>query len=432
MSDSVFIDKFDMAAYIRKRALEIGDLEERALYKEVAEDLVLKIYQKNQEALEQLEQRVFDEIEVRESDYSVYMGLIERDQYDATDPFLFPIYPEDIGGDEVSAADMISALEKGQKYPLYSVYVQAGYQALKEFGAPDRSYYGIVKTTQGEYRAVFTVKKDLGYLQKLQELYQSFITNDIPWTTLCTAHLQKRFLVEIATVENFDKKAEIREVVVDFEEFADQIRYHMVPLWNIETLEEKSSTYPVPCQDKVNQEHRIYAHRLEADCPYLVANPVTEAVHVHRLNGDLVIIGPMTMPHIWKLYKFNRCPSNMDYEYPLLSNQRRQSFTDRLSKLYWKQTKSRAEISRMIDGFYFEKYLVYQGMELKARGAENQAYDMDDFISAEIDSGQRKELMCLFFSPVDPECYLNYDVMSFLVTQVQAVFPEYFCIGRLV
>lgn len=421
-----------MGAYIRKRSLEITDLEERVLYKEVAEDLVLKIYQQNQESLEQLEQRVFDEIETRESDYSIYMGIIERGQYDATNPFLFPIYPDDIDTNEVSAKDIMSALEDKQIYSLYSIYVQASSQVIKEFEAPGRSYYGIVKTTHGEYRASFKVHKDMGYLQKFSELYQSFVTNDIPWTTVCTAHLQKRFLVDISTVEDLNSKAEIEEIVVDFEEFADVVRYNMIPIWNIETLEEKSSTYPVPCQDKINHEHHIYAHRLHADSPYLVANSVTEAVHVQRINGDLVILGPIQMPHIWSLYKFNHCPENIDFNYPLLSNCRKKSFIDRISNLHWKQVKSRAEISRIMEGFYFENYLEYKGMEFRDHATENQTYDMDDFITVEIDTGKRKEVICLLFSAMDSECYLNHDVMSFLVTQVQATFPEYYCVGQLV
>ena len=43
-----------------------------------------------------------------------------------------------------------------------------------------------------------------------------------------------------------------------------------------------------------------------------------------------------------------------------------------------------------------------------------------------------QQVLMLHFSPKNPEDYLNEDIMSFLVTQVQKIFPEYLCIGKLV
>ena len=39
--------------------------------------------------------------------------------------------------------------------------------------------------------------------------------------------------------------------------------------------------------------------------------------------------------------------------------------------------------------------------------------------------------MLLHFSAADPDNYLNLDLMSFLVTKVQKLFPEYVCVGIL-
>ena len=35
------------------------------------------------------------------------------------------------------------------------------------------------------------------------------------------------------------------------------------------------------------------------------------------------------------------------------------------------------------------------------------------------------------FRALDPKNYLNEDIMSFLVTQVQRIFPDYRCVGRI-
>lgn len=431
MSDFIFTDPFDMAAYIQKRALEIEDLEERKLYKEVTEKMVLEIYNHHQKALQQLEKRVFDKVNTDENDYSISIGLIDRDHYDATDPFLFPIFPEDAEQHKVAATDIMEAINNGQEYPLYSIYVQAEYPVVKEFGMDSQRFYGIVKTSHGERRATFIVKKDSKYLRKMQELYQSFLSNGKRWDTVCTAYLEKMFTVYVCTVDGLASNEEINEITPNFEKYEDFIRYNMIPLWNIEIMEEKSSIYPVPCEDKINYEHRIKGHYLREDCSYLVSNIDTLISNIQRIDGDLTIISSAPDFHTWTLYKFNPGSKKGKYAYPVLTNQCKESFMNRLSQVYQGRIRTRAEISRIIEASNDGECLQYQGMELRSDYPDKgQTYDMESFIEDKIPFGGSRETILLLFSAVNPQNYLNYDMMSFLVTKVQNAFLEYHCVGE--
>ena len=53
---------------------------------------------------------------------------------------------------------------------------------------------------------------------------------------------------------------------------------------------------------------------------------------------------------------------------------------------------------------------------------------MDDFIKDEIRIGTSQQTMILYFKQRKQD-YLNEDIMSFLVTQIQKLFPEYYCVG---
>ena len=44
-------------------------------------------------------------------------------------------------------------------------------------------------------------------------------------------------------------------------------------------------TYPEPCIDRTNYDHRIFAHRLMEDRQYLVANTDVEITNVRRLDS---------------------------------------------------------------------------------------------------------------------------------------------------
>ena len=69
--------------------------------------------------------------------------------------------------------------------------------------------------------------------------------------------------------------------------------------------------------------------------------------------------------------------------------------------------------------------------EMPPDGWEGANYNMDGFVRDEIRIGDTRQVLLLHFVPADEGNYLNEDIMSFFVTQVQKLFPEYLCIGRL-
>ena len=95
MAESVFEPGLDMEEYLAKRALEIPDLSERKLFKDVVENMLVELYHHTQEEYKALEGRVFGELQSVRSDFAIYVGLTDRAHYDATDPFLHPIIPSD-------------------------------------------------------------------------------------------------------------------------------------------------------------------------------------------------------------------------------------------------------------------------------------------------------------------------------------------------
>lgn len=433
MAESVFGPGFDMESYLARRSLEIRGLQDRALFKDVVDKLFLELSRHTQREYRALEERVFWEFQSNQNDYAIYIGLIDQAHYDATDPFLKPLFAADTETREVSLDELQASLESGASYWLYPVYFDGSYADVCGFEALDRRYGGVVKTDQGEHKATFSVSRNTAYLKKIEGLYHVFGANYRAWTTVCGGYLYKLFDVSLVSVESIGPKEVIQAISIDFEEFADAIRYHMIPLWNLSPASEKTSTYPEPCMDKTNYEHRIFAQRLDPDCQYLVTNTDVELTNIRRLNGDLIITCPEENPCQWALYRVNQRPAQLKYAYPVLSNQCRESFAGDLADMYRKSVKTRAEIARLIAAFGYESYVTFQGIDLLEHGAGvAQTYDMDAFISDELRVGDAHQVMELSFAARDSENHLNMDIMSFLVTQVQKLFPEYRCQGRLV
>ena len=433
MAESVFAPGLNMEEYLAKRALEIPDLSERQQLKDVVEKMLLELYHYTAEEYATLESRVFGELQSVQSDYAIYIGLTDRAHYDATDPFLHPIISSDTEKRVHSVEELQESLRTSQAYPLYSVFLEMDYQTIQEFAVPGHIYHGTVFTEHGQYRAKCKVQMDTAYMKQVEHLYHIFTSNYLPWSTVCAAYLHKFYQVDLIAVEDIDPKETIQEIQVDFEGYSARVRYDCFPLWNLAPISEKTSTYPEPCIDRTNYDHRIFAHRLMSDRQYLVANTDVEITNVRRLEGDLFITCPEENPHQWMLYRVD-CPSKQSHtSYPVLSNLSRESFAGNLSDRYRRGIKTKAEISRILTAYSYEEYVVFQNVALAPSAEENcQTYPMDSFILDELRTEKAGMAMILTFSSRQPDHFLTLDIMSFLVSQVQSLFPEYICQGKLV
>ena len=431
MAESVFGPGFDLMSYASERALELQNLEDRSFYKTAVEKMMLELFQHIKEEQAALEDRVFSELRAEKYAYAIYIGLIDRDHYDASDEFLVPICSDDIKTAPISIAE---ALDDKTPRLLGTFFVQHNAQEVQRFAASMQTFQGTVQTDTGKFQAFFRVRQSARYLERVAELYHIYLNNRIPWTTACTAYLHKIFDVFLERVEGLEKKsdAKIQHIKVDFGSYEEYVRRDVVPLWNLPVVEKNTSIYPVPCADHTHFEHIIFAHRLKAGCRYLVKNDTPSLQGTRYLNGDLYITCANAQPAAWSLFQVNPKPLRMNYLYPVLSNQPQECFSADLKEYYRQGVKTKGELRRVIESYGYGGVVEFQDAEVRPSMATSaQTYDMDDFITDEFRTHKNREVMLLRFSAIEPENYLNMDIMSFLVTQAQKLFPEYECRGML-
>lgn len=439
--DEEFDTGIDIDEYINKRMLEISQLEERELYKEIVGSMIKKVYEYNIASYQELEKKILGECSSDRSNYSIYITLTDKEHYDATDQFMSPIIEDSIKEKEILCSDLMQSLEDKIPLKLYTVFVQASASDIYKILHKERKFNGILKTRNREYKGTFLLKRNEEYLDKIKELYYIYETNYQSWTTVCEAYLMKLLDVYLYSMEEMrenEKNIVIEEIKVDFEEYTDIVHYHVIPLWNLKKITEKTSIYPEPCIDKTNYEHQIFAHRLESDCEYLVMDTKTELTNIRRRNGDLIITCPIESPYEWDLYCVNRPDSdkyNNQYSYPILSNCYKESFISDITEMYRKSIKTKAEMARLIEAYPYTDQIKFAGFELtdkEPKDWEPCNYNMDGFIEDEIRTGNKRQYLVIKFHATNFENYLNEDIMSFLVTQVQKLFPEYKCLGKLI
>jgi hypothetical protein len=427
----IFDEEFDMRNYVKKRLLEIDNLESRRVFKSVVEGLFLELYSEIEAEYKGLEQRVFAEVPEPVEGPAIVTNIIDRRLYDVTDDFMLPMRPEDMRPQQLDAEALLQSLSEKTPFFLYTVFLQADHLEACKFDRPERIFRGVIKTRHSEYPARFHVCRNLAYRRQIEDLYRIFQLNYLPWRSVCAPYLYKLFDVYIDEIENWSALESIEEAVIDFEEYAPTIRYHQVPLWNLERVAIRTSTYPEPCVDKINYEHRIFRHKFKEDARYLVTNPDVPVANIRWTKGDLLITCPLEDPVTWEMYQ---CNPQAQRAYPnrLMGNAKQASFADTLMGVFRQPIKTKLELSRLIQAFGYERDLTFAGVELVANFPDQETYSVDDFIQDELRTGAWETAMRLDFQPADLDSYLNRDIMSFLVSAVQRCFPEYQCCGRLV
>lgn len=424
-----------MKQYIRKRMLEIEQLEDRNIFKKVVEDLLVEVYEYNKSLYTQLEHKILNESSAAQNLYTVYVSMTDRQHYDATDSFLQPMLKRDTIESRIDFQDVIKALKEKQELKLYTVFCKASASDIFRLLIERRTFRGMIATQKQEYQATFTVKKNEEYINLIKDLYDIFGTNHQPWSTVCSAYLEKMLDVYLCTAEPLKAGEKILTVQVDFEEYAGRMHTEMIPLWNLSPRKEKTSTYTSPCIDKINYDHKIFGHRLKKGCEYLVRSTSVEITNIRRVHGDLYITCPIESICEWQLYQVNKGKGNESYPYPILSNQYKETFAGAITEMFRKSIKTRGELARLIEAFQYDNYLEFRDIRVADKAPPEclgSNYNMDGFVQDEIRRGNHRQALVIDFTAIDPGNYLNEDIMSFLVTQVQKLFAEYHCVGRLV
>lgn len=428
--------QIDLAEYVHKRMMEITELEDRILFRQVVEEALLKVHDYTRQAYQELEEKILGECRPLLNHYAIYLTISNLEHYDATDSFLYPMRYEDAKKVELSWQDIQDGIKKGEERRLYTIFLKGSASGLHSLlNEKDRIFTGTIKTHYREYRASFRLKQNREYLRMVEELYSIFDASGQPWWTVCTAYLNKLFDVCLVNCEEMEGKEAITEIQPDFEEYTGVVEYDVIPLWNLQSITEKSSTYPDPCIDKINYEHCIFSQRLKPECEYLIKNKDVEITGIRRLNGDLYITCPEEKPCEWQLYQINSGKKGGHYPNPVLSNQYKDSFSGNITEMYRKSIKTKGEMARLVEAFAYEGYVKFHDFYLCDRLPEEcipANYNMDTFILDEIRVNRTGQPMVIEFKAVDPENYLNEDIMNFLVTQIQKVLPDYQCVGKLV
>jgi len=383
---------------------------------------------------EELEKRVQDELAYDVNRYRIRTGVIEKQFFDVSHHLMFPMEGSDVQKKSYNATDIAQALEEDGEFVLMKVLLHCDYQQIQKIWNSEIEFEGILQTDKPEkdWKITVRLRQNMDYLKKIGQLYQLFIKNGIPWQTVNAPYLYKMADVVLTHLPEAIPKTEIiQKVEIQFREYQPLICYNIIPIWNVCKLNLESVGFPVPCEEHKNFEHNISIQKYGTQHAYLAEDDL-DIQSISQRKDRLLITSKVSDAKKWNIYMIRNVEdSKIDrYLYPLMENERKETFTEKFQRKWEQRVKTKAELSRFIRGFGMENYVIYQDCAIADEfEKEKETYSMNPFIEDEMRDYQAQKKLILYFIPGPEEAWLQRDIASFLVSEVQRLYPEYECGG---
>lgn len=426
-----------MKEMIQREIQSIDVLAERVAFKELMEGVFLNLYETNLQMYGNLEQRVEDELGYDQSRYRVRTGVIERGYFDESHHFLSPIEEKDLEEVHYDMKEIVEAVRQNGEFPIMKVILCCDYLELLKLWGSGLVFKGCVITEipEQEWEIEVQLRKNMAYLEKIKYLYHLFIKNGVPWQTVNAPYLYKMADVVITKIpKELTGSEKIRQVTIQFGEYSRIVRQELIPVWNIQKLTLDGIGFPTPCGDHKNYEHNISIHEYGSEHAYL-AEDSQKIQSVVQTKDKLRIISETGEAKKWAVYmlRFSKEHRIDRYTYPLMQNGRADSFVEKYQRKWNQSIRTRTQLAHFIRGFGLEEYVRYENCEITEQfSGSRETYSMNPFIEDEVRTPGAQMKLVLYFRAGEKESWIQRDVLSFLTSEVQRIYPEYECGGVLI
>lgn len=426
----------DMKEMIHREIQRIPNLTERVTFKTLMEEVFLSLYETNEKMYADLEKRVQDELAYDVNRYGIKTGIIEQEYYDESHHLMSPMDEDDLKVKQYTMADIITALEEKGEFSIMKVMIHCDYMQLLDIWNGGIEFQGTMETSNPEktWEITVTLRQNIEYLRKIGQLYQLFIKNGIPWQTINAPYLYKMADVILTKLpEGIQREEQIQKVQINFGVYHPFICYGLIPIWNIKKLVLDSIGFPIPCGDHKNFEHSVSIRDYGIQHAYLVEDD-SEIQSISQREERLLITSEASETKTWNIYIIrNSEESKIDrYTYPIMQNERMENFAEKFQRKWGQSIKTKAELARFIKGFQLEEYVIYEDCNIMQEFEKiRETYGMNPFVEDELRDVRMQKKLILYFKSGKKEAWLQRDIASFIVSEVQRFYPEYECGGIL-
>ena len=413
---------FDFERYIEERLREVDDLDERRFAKSVLLEGLGKAIRCMEYKYKNLEQRVFEELEMAANQFETVITIIHRNHYDVTNDTLFPVYAMDL-----DTRKLTESQSGDNRVYLGTIFLEAGEGRQRELEA-----LGNLPGELGQRETTFKICQSERYKKRMEELYQVFQDNHIPWETVNTGYLDKFYDVFVEAKDIGTGMFQLKDARIRFGGFEQYVRPDMLPLWNIEWIMFDSAKFMLPCTDGIYYEHEFSLDDKNERDGYLIQSN-EDILEIRHEKKKIVIKSQKETFENWKALHISQQPTakSLDYNAPLLSNHKQDSFVRRYTENSQAHLMTKTDLFRRIMELDIRDYIEVVGYQIcdNSRDYPVTGEGMNWFVKDELFPMESRKVLLLQFQERQPGHYLNESMVRFVISQMQLEISEFRCVG---
>lgn len=425
-----------MKEVMKNKLSKIQELEDRRLLKDILNYSFAELIDYCDSSYDRLTKNVYDQIEGEEKSYKIYTTIIEADQYDPIDQFMFPMREDDLKEENQLTDTILNTLREKGTAIIGRTFLQCDYIELRNILEKGTQYQGEIVTETGSFPVTITLQKSEAYTSCISELYFDFLANGLEWTSVNAPYIQKYVDFVITGCEGLPSGEEVEKVKVHLGE-AEEFRHdNMIPVWNLQPVELQSTNFPIPTQDNIHYQHKITLSEKNVSYNHIVRfgrENKYDGYCVRDSESVSIILNLDTIDY-WPAYFIKEKDEEViyDYPYPLITNGCHDTFMVHYVKKQSKTIRTKAELMRKMLSYETSSVLKIKDITFLEPQTEweSETYSLNPFIEEDIRKDIRKQIMLVDFEVANKN-YMTRDIMSFLLSEVQSYFPEYKCEGRM-
>jgi len=433
---TIFENPFDFETYMENRLLSIDDLEERSFARQYLAPALAQIMRESEQSYERLEARVYAEIPSKNDKHHIYMTVMQKDQYDSTNGAWFPLVIDD----EKPWSNYEIAVDR--------VFYTGNGELLDQI-AETGLLSGSIQTKTGTFPARFRLVPTKQYLEQVEHLYRLFRSNGLPWTTLNCGYLLRFFDVQLVEIEGGSAESEILDYTISFGPLEEHLLTNRIPVWNVQKVLYDSQQFTVPVIDSKHYEHSFPADVFGTSHGYLLEGN-EDILSLRHTEEQILIITAQDAFKQWVAYQIiHKPPTKLSaFDLPVLHNAPTDRFVARYMGNSGIRLNSKLEIIRQVEQYDLMDILALQDvalvhdavdpfdpthmslMNIAGNESSNQAYlklrHLNWFIQDDWRNSLEQKVLLFRFISLKPH-FLQYDLLCFLISQLQLQFGEYRC-----
>ena len=415
---------------IINESLKELEKEERALFRESSLETFDMLEKNIKNRMNNFEAKILSSGKKKEKYSTVVSILVPRDDYYLYEMKFSPMLEED--AEEINS----KFFKSEEEFFLKKILLDIGTEEIYKY---DKMIFnGTLMVGEIRIDVLFKLEQDIEYKEKLKELYDVFCLNNVGWRTCNIPYINKVFKVVLTeypeALKNmaFSEQEEIK-VEIEIKELEKKIIKNHIILWNIKKNVLVGAGDIHPTRNRIHSEH--YMTFDDVQSMYLCPEEQCHIYNVEERSDTVVIITDSSKKIKWRFLKIHEIDTITlsSLKYPVFENKMNENFLNKLRKESWSRLRNIGEVKRVIYSFEsVVERLELEKIELDLKFTEKiLTMELNEFIEDEFSLKGRKNNMILYFKLKKPDIY-SYDILNFILSELQLYFAEYNCIGILV